>query len=45
MKLFTNAIIASKEVEIIAITLNKPTPPCSSDLGSLIPINATKLIV
>lgn len=36
-------IIAIDDVAIIAITLYKPIPPWSSDLGSLMPINATSI--
>ena len=43
MKLLTNAIIASKEVEIIAITLNKPTPPLSTTPGKTCIINASNI--
>ena len=36
-------INAYEDVEIIARTLNKPTPPSSKDVGNLTPTNETNI--
>ena len=43
MKLLTKKIIEKEEVIIIIITLIKPIPPLSIDLGNLIPTNAINI--
>ena len=43
MKLLMKKIIDKEEVKIIIITLTKPIPPLSIDLGNLIPTNETNI--